>query len=63
MKLILPRDILEWSRTFKEDLSMSLFIIRCMNYIKENNITLDQLKQREQLDHERIKNTHNKREG
>lgn len=53
LNLMLPRDVLTWALEFKKHLSLPVLIIKCMVYIKENNVTLEQLtKQREQRNYD-----------
>lgn len=43
LKIIIPREILDWMYKFKGSNSLPVLIIKSLAYIKNNNITLEEL--------------------
>lgn len=70
LKIKFEDSLLDWLMTFKGTLSLPMLIIHCVSYIKNNNITLEELQnsqlresQLRGLDYDRVKGFTKEREG
>lgn len=62
ISLNLPRELLNWAFKFKGSLSLPSLIVRCVFYVKENEIPLDELKPKERdRTNDRIRETNKTR--
>lgn len=63
LKLMLPKHILQWLLDTKGELSLPVYIIHCIAYIKENNIELnkERVLHQERGDYDKTKGTYNPR--
>jgi hypothetical protein len=62
LNIMLPKHILNWVIENKGKLSMPVYVIHCIAYIKDNNINLEEL-HHERGENDRTKRFNRKREG